>query len=253
MLGRAWSSRADERRRVSISIALLCGVGIFVVYQAVSSFGCRFPDGGAARTVRVAALERQASEGSSACPKYTDLVDARLLEPGSYIGAARSIRIDCTASEIVVHWAGRDAVFDTLDDETAPNPLGAPRPRTIAAFWPLLPIGCAATLVLAIVAVGAAKLRCSGRAVLARLASASGLVVILVCVGSGLFDLVLAHVAASRPGLARADVARCRARGTEDLLFEATLGLVVGAPGAVLGPLGFRRRRGISSETKGRS
>lgn len=58
MLGRKRSSAwLDDRQRVSLSIALLCALGLFVAFQAASGITCRFPPGGLARVVRTAAQQ----------------------------------------------------------------------------------------------------------------------------------------------------------------------------------------------------
>lgn len=75
--------------------------------------------------------------------------------------------------------------------------------------------------------------------------SAIGWFLIAACVGSGIVDSILIRLSAPKHALSPADAARLRARETDALFHQAIFGLLLGMPGAILGPLGARRRNQV--------
>jgi len=244
MVKRGWRCRRiSDQRRIAFSAALLGLVGLALAYQVFSIHGCRIPEGGVARIVRTAALNWDRSAHAGICPTYADLVRSRFLEPLNNGVVDASVRVRCEPSGIIVHWAGPDNEFSTLDDETAPDPLGKPRQLTFSRLWPVLPLASAATLLFAILTIIASKLRSPNTAILARLASVLGWLVLAACVGSGIADSGLVHAFAPNRALAPADALRLRTREIDALIHQTTFGGLVAAPGMMLGSLGARRRR----------
>ncbi len=240
MAGRV-SSRRD-RRRAWIAAGLLVGVAVILGVMIFAPWGCRPSRGGGPRVVRMAVRQWRVVTNSNACPAYTELIDAGLLDPGVSRHAGSDFRIDCLTDEVSVLWAGPDRQFQTPDDEMAPDPLGnMPRLRLAA-------LGAAALdvfllpLSLCGIAILATFRRWPWATSARRVASLVGWLVILGSLCAGFSDLIAARAFAAHANLSRIDAGRCRRRGIQNLLYDAAVGIVLGTPGAVLVPFPLRRR-----------
>lgn len=233
-------SPGGHRCSTGLSVALTCFTGLVFAFPFLGGIRCR-AGAGTARVVHMAAQQRQASNASVRCPTYADVVDDRLLEPETDTGSLLQIR--CTASDVVVRWAGPDAKFETVDDETVPDPLSPWPPLKIATCWPAALVAPALGLSMTLLALLAVTLRSARANLIARLASLAGWSLIALGFLAGAVDLTLAHAAAQRTGLGSGDALRARTRGKDAFVFEACLGFLVGAPGAALSSLAWRRRR----------
>ena len=237
-----------ERRRAWRSAALLGGVSVAVAVFVFAPRGCELSRGGAARVIRSAVQQWQASAMSPTCPTYADLVGSGLIDPGVSRLAGADLLVECSSFDVSVVWAGPDRRFGTLDDETAPDPLGRQRPATLSAFGLALPLALVATLSSSLIAIVATLLRSTRAGMLRRLGSIAGWLVVGTSVCAGLVDMTVAHIAATRPGLSRADAERSRARGNQWFFTDLAIGVAAGLPGMILMP--FRRRSSLRSTTK---
>ena len=113
---------ASERRRTSISAALLGASGVMLAVIGFAPWACRFSDPGDARVVWGAVRQWQTTETSRACPTYADLIRSGLLEPAGARDGGSDFWIRCSPCDISVVWAGTDRQFGTLDDQTVPDP-----------------------------------------------------------------------------------------------------------------------------------
>jgi hypothetical protein len=235
--------RIKDLPRIRAAVLALGILGVVVASVAVSP-GSEVRASGVARLVRMAAQSWQQAGTSRRCPSYADLVQAGLFEAGTLDAA--TVRIACDQADIVVRWAGSDGDFDTSDDEVIPDPLGDPRPLVVSGSAVPLVVIVGITLAFAVTSI-LAGLRCWPRTPLvARLAATSGWLVIAGGVTAGLIDLSVSQIAASRPSLSQADAQRSLARGYHRFLAEAAMGLLVGAPGALLRPRRTRRGRRVN-------
>jgi hypothetical protein len=241
MIARESNPRA--RRRAWASAALLGGLAGIVAAVVFAPWGCGGLHGGEARVVRLAVRQWRSVANSTACPAYGELVNAGLLDPGVSRSAGSDFRIDCQDGVLVV-WSGSDQKFGTPDDETAPDPLGSLPPMTISR------LGAAALDLLLVpvslcgIAILATLRRTPWAAAARRVAAIVGWLAILGCLCAGYLDMNASRQISARPGLSGTDAERCRRRGNQNFLNNAGLGIVLGAPGAVLVP--FPRRRRVS-------
>jgi hypothetical protein len=163
----------------------------------------------------------QTITSSSECPDYAELVRARALDPGVSRDGGADFRIACSSGEVSVVWAGRDREFGSLDDETAPDPLGAPKALVLSKLGAAPLLALPLSMLLSALVILATLLRLRVAASASRAASIGGWLVILVGLGCGSLDLMASRVRATRRRLSRADTERCRSRGNNAFLAEA--------------------------------
>jgi len=231
-----------DRLRALVAAGLLVGVAVVLSVMIFAPWGCSPSRGCGPRVVRMAVRQWRMVTDSDACPTYTELIDAGLLDPGVSRYAGSDFRIDCLTDGISVFWAGPDRQFQTPDDEVAPDPLLSMPPLRLAALGAaaldvfLLPLS------LCGIAILATFRRWPWASSARHVASIVGWLVILGSLYAGFSDLTAARAFAARANISRSDAERCHRRGIQNLLNDAVMGLVLGTPAAVLVPLPLPRR-----------
>lgn len=187
----------------------------------------------------------QASAMPPACPTYAQLIRHGFLDPGVSPSSASEFQIECAPSEVTVVWTGPDRQLGTLDDDRAPERSGGVRPMTLSSLGVALPVALLASLTSSVLGIIATLFRTSSAHAFRRVAAIAGWLVIGVSAVSGLIDMTISRIAATRPGLSPADAERSRALGNRVFLAQAVVGAAAGLPGAILMPVRRRRRESV--------